>query len=148
MRLHLYHEMAFLFGGRGRQKPPTEIARALKDLLHRLWEPTVNPKVEEDAAKYMSQMKLIVQGTPGRNSNQTCHENRPLTTLQKLIAVLSKSTSSFIVSYKKTSSLNWLEAYDSSLLKPERMHKSSFHTSFDSNHRTHSKVILVRFHTW
>jgi calcium binding protein 39 len=57
--------MAFLFGGRGRQKSPAEIAKALKELLHKLWESTINPKVEEEAAKYMAQMKLIVQGTPG-----------------------------------------------------------------------------------
>ncbi|KIX03260.1 uncharacterized protein Z518_06812 [Rhinocladiella mackenziei CBS 650.93] len=56
--------MAFLFGGRGRQKPPAEIAKSLKDLLMRLADPTPNPKVEEDVAKHMSQMKLIVQGTP------------------------------------------------------------------------------------
>lgn len=75
--------MAFLFGGKNRQKSPAEIVKSLKDLLFKLREPTVNPKVgqrrdgkssasdkattqvEEDAAKHMSQMKLIVQGTPG-----------------------------------------------------------------------------------
>ncbi|EXJ67782.1 calcium binding protein 39 [Cladophialophora psammophila CBS 110553] len=56
--------MAFLFGGRGRQKQPAEIARSLKDLLVKLHEPNPSPKVEEDVAKHMSQMKLIVQGTP------------------------------------------------------------------------------------
>ncbi|KAL2436537.1 Conidiophore development protein hymA [Exophiala dermatitidis] len=56
--------MAFLFGGRGRQKQPAEIARSLKELLSKLAEPSPNPKVEEDVAKHMSQMKLIVQGTP------------------------------------------------------------------------------------
>ncbi|EXJ82780.1 conidiophore development protein hymA [Capronia epimyces CBS 606.96] len=56
--------MAFLFGGRGRQKQPAEIARSLKDLLIKLAEPNPNSKVEEDVAKHMSQMKLIVQGTP------------------------------------------------------------------------------------
>jgi hypothetical protein len=62
--------MAFLFGGRGRQKSPAEIAKALKELLYKLWEPTINPKVEEEAAKYMAQMKLIVQGTPGETRRQ------------------------------------------------------------------------------
>jgi calcium binding protein 39 len=57
--------MAFLFGGNRRQKQPTEIAKSLKELLHRLWEPTVSPKVEEEVAKHMASMKLIVQGTPG-----------------------------------------------------------------------------------
>ncbi|ETI25362.1 hypothetical protein G647_02134 [Cladophialophora carrionii CBS 160.54] len=56
--------MAFLFGGRGRQKQPAEIARSLKDLLVKLHEPNPSPKIEEDVAKHMSQMKLIVQGTP------------------------------------------------------------------------------------
>lgn len=57
--------MAFLFGGKSRQKSPSEIVKSLKDLLHKLREPAVSSKVEEDAAKHMSQMKLIVQGTPG-----------------------------------------------------------------------------------
>ena len=72
--------MAFLFGGARRQKQPADIAKSLKDLLHKLWEPTPSPKVgaplhfcwtalrvqvEEDVAKHMAQMKLIVQGTPG-----------------------------------------------------------------------------------
>lgn len=56
--------MAFLFGGSRKQKPPAEIAKSLKELLYKLWEPTVNPKVEEEVAKHMAQMKLIVQGTP------------------------------------------------------------------------------------
>jgi calcium binding protein 39 len=60
--------MAFLFGSRGRQKQPAEIAKSLKELLLRLGEGPANPKVEEDAAKHMSQMKLIVQGTPGRKA--------------------------------------------------------------------------------
>ncbi|RMZ76426.1 hypothetical protein DV737_g4808, partial [Chaetothyriales sp. CBS 132003] len=56
--------MAFFFGGKGRQKQPAEIAKALKELLPKLWESPVSPKIEEDAAKLMAQMKLIVQGTP------------------------------------------------------------------------------------
>ncbi len=39
--------MAFLFGGRGRQKQPAEIARSLKDLLAKLAEPNPSPKVSE-----------------------------------------------------------------------------------------------------
>lgn len=57
--------MAFLFGASRKQKSPAEIAKSLKELLYKLWEPTVNSKVEEDVAKHMAQMKLIVQGTPG-----------------------------------------------------------------------------------
>jgi hypothetical protein len=40
--------MAFLFGGRGRQKQPAEIARLLKDLLIKLHEPSPSPKVSTD----------------------------------------------------------------------------------------------------
>ncbi|KAK5232751.1 Hym1p [Exophiala xenobiotica] len=61
--------MAFLFGSRGRQKQPAEIARSLKDLLGKLGEAGKNGgvgigKIEEEVGKHMSQMKLIVQGTP------------------------------------------------------------------------------------
>lgn len=56
--------MAFLFGGSRKQKSPAEIAKSLKELLYKLWEPSVNPKVEDEVAKHMAQMKLIVQGTP------------------------------------------------------------------------------------
>ena len=58
--------MAFLFGGRGRQKAPAEIVKSLKDLLAKLQEPGASTKIEEEAAKHMAQMKLIVQGTPGK----------------------------------------------------------------------------------
>jgi hypothetical protein len=37
--------MAFLFGGRGRQKSPAEIVKSLKDLLYKLREPNLSPKV-------------------------------------------------------------------------------------------------------
>ena len=57
--------MAFLFGGNRRQRQPTEIAKSLKELLHKLWETPVNARVEEEVAKHMASMKLIVQGTPG-----------------------------------------------------------------------------------
>ncbi|KAL6242163.1 Hym1p [Rhinocladiella similis] len=65
--------MAFLFGSRGRQKHPAEIARGLKELLGKLGEGSkggnvsgngANGKVEEEVGKHMNQMKLIVQGTP------------------------------------------------------------------------------------
>jgi calcium binding protein 39 len=59
--------MAFLFGGRGRQKSPADIVKSLKDLLTKLQEPGSSVKVEDEAAKYMAQMKLIVQGTPGQH---------------------------------------------------------------------------------
>jgi len=43
--------------------------KSLKDLLSKLQEPVTSPKVEEEAAKHMAQMKLIVQGTPEMDSS-------------------------------------------------------------------------------
>lgn len=57
--------MAFLFGGRTRTKSPADLAKAVKETLPKLSEATSKSKAEEDVAKHMSQMKLIVQGTPG-----------------------------------------------------------------------------------
>ncbi|KAK2747648.1 hypothetical protein FQN55_004817 [Onygenales sp. PD_40] len=55
--------MAFLFN-RARPRQPAEVARSIKDLLVRLWEtPNGGSKVEEDLAKQLAHMKLIVQGT-------------------------------------------------------------------------------------
>jgi len=55
--------MAFLFGRGGRQKQPTELPRTLKDLLPKLSDNGSPPKVEEEVARTMSSMKVIVQGT-------------------------------------------------------------------------------------
>ncbi|KAK5937391.1 Hym1p [Knufia obscura] len=55
--------MAFLFGRGGRQKSPSELARTLKDNLPKLETNTPTPKTEEEVARTMSAMKLIVQGT-------------------------------------------------------------------------------------
>lgn len=57
--------MAFLFGGRARTKSPADLARAVKEALPKLSDTVTKSKAEEDVAKHMSQMKLIVQGTPG-----------------------------------------------------------------------------------
>jgi calcium binding protein 39 len=57
--------MAFLFG-RNRQKSSSDLPRLVKDLLPRIDGPA-NPKAE-DLAKLLSQMKLILQGTHGRNT--------------------------------------------------------------------------------
>ncbi|KAB8273530.1 conidiophore development protein HymA [Aspergillus flavus] len=55
--------MAFFFN-RGRSRHPSDIVRSIKDQLVRLREasPTA-AKVEDELAKQLSQMKLIVQGT-------------------------------------------------------------------------------------
>ncbi|PYH89465.1 Mo25-like protein [Aspergillus ellipticus CBS 707.79] len=54
--------MAFFFN-RGRSRQPSDIARSIKDLLVRLRESPTTAKVEDELAKQLSQMKLIVQGT-------------------------------------------------------------------------------------
>ncbi|BCR93663.1 Mo25 family protein [Aspergillus luchuensis] len=54
--------MAFFFN-RGRSRQPSDIARSIKELLVRLRESPTTAKVEDDLAKQLSQMKLIVQGT-------------------------------------------------------------------------------------
>jgi calcium binding protein 39 len=103
--------MAFLFGGNRRQKQPTEIAKSLKELLHRLWEPTVSPKVEEEVAKHMASMKLIVQGTPGSSERACRADQHAEVTLQKLTAARNRFISSSAASFKKTSSTNSPEVY-------------------------------------
>ncbi|KAL3482311.1 Mo25-like protein [Aspergillus californicus] len=54
--------MAFFFN-RGRSRQPSDVVRSIKDSLTRLREPSTAAKVEDDLAKQLSQMKLMVQGT-------------------------------------------------------------------------------------
>ncbi|KAK2855746.1 hypothetical protein FQN49_004888 [Arthroderma sp. PD_2] len=54
--------MAFLFN-RSRQRQPAEVARTTKDLLVKLRDVPGDAKIEEDLAKQLGHMKLIVQGT-------------------------------------------------------------------------------------
>ncbi|OAT06813.1 conidiophore development protein hymA [Blastomyces gilchristii SLH14081] len=55
--------MAFLFN-RARPRQPAEVARSIKDLVVRLWDNSNGGlKVEDDLAKQLAHMKLIVQGT-------------------------------------------------------------------------------------
>ncbi|KAK2740190.1 hypothetical protein FQN57_006201 [Myotisia sp. PD_48] len=54
--------MAFLFG-RNRQRQPAELARTIRDLLTRLNDASHDTKVEDDLAKQLAHMKLILQGT-------------------------------------------------------------------------------------
>ncbi|KAJ9196944.1 hypothetical protein DTO166G4_2111 [Paecilomyces variotii] len=54
--------MAFFFN-RGRTRQPSDVARTVKDLLARIEETPGIAKVEEDLAKQLSQVKLMVQGT-------------------------------------------------------------------------------------
>ncbi|KAH8695524.1 conidiophore development protein HymA [Talaromyces proteolyticus] len=60
--------MAFLFNRSARPRSPSEVARTAKDLLSRLWDSPSSPKLEDDIAKQLSQMKLITQGTPEMDS--------------------------------------------------------------------------------
>ncbi|KAJ5095332.1 hypothetical protein NUU61_004688 [Penicillium alfredii] len=60
--------MAFLFN-RGRSRSPAEIVRSSKELLSRIHESPNTPKVEEELAKQLSQMKVIVQGTQEVNTS-------------------------------------------------------------------------------
>ncbi|KAL2854927.1 conidiophore development protein hymA [Aspergillus pseudoustus] len=54
--------MSFFFN-RGRSRQPSDVVRSIKDLLVRLHESPTTAKVEDELAKQLSQMKLIVQGT-------------------------------------------------------------------------------------
>ncbi|KAL4931197.1 Mo25 family protein [Aspergillus undulatus] len=54
--------MAFFFN-RGRSRQPSDVVRSIKDSLSRLRETSAAAKIEDDLAKQLSQMKLMVQGT-------------------------------------------------------------------------------------
>ncbi|RMY66919.1 hypothetical protein D0864_11718, partial [Hortaea werneckii] len=56
--------MAFLFG-RNRQRSAQDLVRSTKDLLQKLMkEDGSSPKLEEDLARALTQMKVTLQGTP------------------------------------------------------------------------------------
>ncbi|KAF8454467.1 Mo25-like protein [Kalaharituber pfeilii] len=55
--------MAFLFG-RPRQKSPQELARAVRDLMGQMDRPLEKRRAAEEIARLLSQMKVIVQGSP------------------------------------------------------------------------------------
>ncbi|KAL4796841.1 conidiophore development protein hymA [Aspergillus venezuelensis] len=54
--------MAFFFN-RGRSRQPSDVVRSIKDSLSRLREPSGAAKAEDELAKQLSHMKLMVQGT-------------------------------------------------------------------------------------
>ncbi|KAF2795343.1 Mo25-domain-containing protein [Melanomma pulvis-pyrius CBS 109.77] len=61
--------MAFLF--RNKQKNNVELAKSTKDLTLRLSEePKPNPKLEEELARNLQQMKITLQGTPDAEVTQ------------------------------------------------------------------------------
>lgn len=60
--------MAFLFGRNTRPRSPSDLAKATRDLLSKLWELPESPKLEDDISKQLAQMKLITQGTPEMDS--------------------------------------------------------------------------------
>ncbi|RMZ23379.1 hypothetical protein D0859_12578 [Hortaea werneckii] len=56
--------MAFLFG-RNRQRSAQDLVRSTKDLLQKLMrDDASSPKLEEDLARALTQMKVTLQGTP------------------------------------------------------------------------------------
>ncbi len=60
--------MAFALFGRNRQKTNAELCRATKELLQKVGlEEKPSPKVEEELARNLAQMKLTLQGTTGNN---------------------------------------------------------------------------------
>ncbi|KAJ5390228.1 uncharacterized protein N7496_001296 [Penicillium cataractarum] len=60
--------MAFFFN-RGRSRQPADVVRSTKELLLRVQESPSNPKADEELAKQLSQMKVIVQGTQEINTS-------------------------------------------------------------------------------
>ncbi|EPS29896.1 hypothetical protein PDE_04846 [Penicillium oxalicum 114-2] len=54
--------MSFFFN-RGRSRQPADVVRSTKELLLRIQEAPSNPKADEELAKQLAQMKIIVQGT-------------------------------------------------------------------------------------
>ena len=84
--------MAFLFGRGGRQKQPTELAKTLKELLPKLSDNGSPPKVEEEVARTMSHMKVIVQGTQEAESNpEQVHQLIHAIITEDLLYDISKS---------------------------------------------------------
>ncbi|CAF9913090.1 MAG: hypothetical protein ALECFALPRED_008629 [Alectoria fallacina] len=58
--------MAFLWG---RNKPKSDLVKPTKDLLNRLRQPPKMQKTEEEVAKLLAQMKLVLMGTQETDSN-------------------------------------------------------------------------------
>ncbi|MCJ1275399.1 hypothetical protein MMC21_003202 [Puttea exsequens] len=56
--------MAFFF-----RKPKADLVRPTKDILLKLWQEPKSPKVDEEAAKFLSQMKVVITGTHETESN-------------------------------------------------------------------------------
>lgn len=57
--------MAFLFN-RNKQRSNMDLVRSTKEALQRLaTEEKPQPKTEEDLSRNLTQMKIVLQGTPG-----------------------------------------------------------------------------------
>ncbi|CAG7918412.1 unnamed protein product [Penicillium olsonii] len=83
--------MAFFFN-RGRSRQPAEIVRSTKELLSRIKDSQNGPKAEEDLAKQLSQMKVMVQGTQEVNTSpDQVHALVQATLQEDLLFDLSKS---------------------------------------------------------
>lgn len=60
--------MAFLFGGKNRQRSSSEICKSTKDLLFKIEfsrDERFTPRFEEELARNLAQMKITLQGTTG-----------------------------------------------------------------------------------
>lgn len=83
--------MAFFFN-RGRSRQPADIVRTTKELLLRIHDSQNAPKAEEELAKQLSQMKVIVQGTPEVSASvDQVHALVQATLQEDLLFDLSKS---------------------------------------------------------
>ncbi|KAJ5382703.1 Armadillo-like helical [Penicillium concentricum] len=83
--------MAFFFN-RGRSRQPADIVRTTKELLLRIHDSQNAPKAEEELAKQLSQMKVIVQGTPEVSASvDQVHALVQATLQEDLLYDLSKS---------------------------------------------------------
>ena len=68
--------MAFLFN-RNKQKGNMDLVRSTKDALLRMTqEERPQPKTEEDLARNLTQMKIILQGTPGATKHPASRAGR------------------------------------------------------------------------
>ncbi|KAI9696081.1 MAG: hypothetical protein M1836_005912 [Candelina mexicana] len=86
--------MAFLFG-RSRQKSACDLTRSVKEQIVRLdapGQPKVRSTAEEDLAKLLSQMKLMLQGTQETDSSPAQVHGLVTSLIQEdLLAILARS---------------------------------------------------------
>ncbi|KAJ5104138.1 hypothetical protein N7532_004667 [Penicillium argentinense] len=82
--------MAFFFN-RGRSRSPADVVRSTKDLLLRAQETPSTPKADEELAKQLGQMKVIVQGTQDQHLPEQVYALIQATLQEDLLYDLSRS---------------------------------------------------------